>query len=125
MTALMPVSKPISQLHLAPGSRMTIPDVNWEEFHTALQFVRVLQEQSSTLSTKFNSYQKYYDERYKHIRNDHKPSDTFKLPVSSGQAYGFFNFKERNLNNVRYPKKKCEETKYAEAIVLSGKQFMK
>jgi Uma2 family endonuclease len=37
MTALMPVSKPISQLHLAPGSRMTIPDVNWEEFEAILQ----------------------------------------------------------------------------------------
>jgi Uma2 family endonuclease len=37
MTALMPVSKPISQLHLAPGSRITIPQVNWEEFETILQ----------------------------------------------------------------------------------------
>lgn len=37
MTALTPVSKPIGQLHLAPGSRMTIPEVNWEEFEAILQ----------------------------------------------------------------------------------------
>jgi Uma2 family endonuclease len=37
MTTLGPVSKPISQLHLAPGSKVTIPDVSWAEFETILQ----------------------------------------------------------------------------------------
>jgi Uma2 family endonuclease len=37
MTALLPISKPISQLQLEPGSRMTIPDVTWEEFEAILQ----------------------------------------------------------------------------------------
>jgi Uma2 family endonuclease len=36
MTTLIPISKPISQLHLAPGSRMTIPGVSWEEFEAIL-----------------------------------------------------------------------------------------
>ncbi|MBE9157938.1 Uma2 family endonuclease [Nodosilinea sp. LEGE 06152] len=37
MTTLVPVSKPISQLHLAPGSKVTIPDVSWAEFEAILQ----------------------------------------------------------------------------------------
>ncbi|NJL49108.1 MAG: Uma2 family endonuclease [Leptolyngbyaceae cyanobacterium SM2_5_2] len=37
MATLLPVSKPISQLHLAPGSKVTIPDVSWEEFEAILQ----------------------------------------------------------------------------------------
>jgi Uma2 family endonuclease len=37
MTTLVPVSKPVSQLHLAPGSKVTIPDVRWAEFEAILQ----------------------------------------------------------------------------------------
>ncbi|MBD2325749.1 Uma2 family endonuclease [Alkalinema sp. FACHB-956] len=37
MTFSVPVSKPISQLQLAPGSRVTIPGVSWEEFEEILQ----------------------------------------------------------------------------------------
>jgi Uma2 family endonuclease len=33
----IPVSKPISQLQLEPGSRLTIPAVTWEEFEAILQ----------------------------------------------------------------------------------------
>jgi Uma2 family endonuclease len=37
MTAVSPVVKPVSQLQLAPGSAVTIPNVNWEEFESILQ----------------------------------------------------------------------------------------
>lgn len=37
MTALIPIVKPISQMKLTPGSTVTIPDVNWQEFETILQ----------------------------------------------------------------------------------------
>jgi Uma2 family endonuclease len=37
MTTLVPISKPISQLHLAPGSRVSIPDVSWAEFEAILE----------------------------------------------------------------------------------------
>lgn len=30
MTAAIPVFKPVSQMQLAPGSTVTIPDVSWE-----------------------------------------------------------------------------------------------
>lgn len=37
MTAVMPVVKPVSQMHLAPGSIATIPNVSWQEFESILQ----------------------------------------------------------------------------------------
>lgn len=36
MTALSPIVKPISQMKLAPGSAVTIPNVNWQEFESIL-----------------------------------------------------------------------------------------
>ncbi|HIK32564.1 MAG TPA: Uma2 family endonuclease [Oscillatoriales cyanobacterium M59_W2019_021] len=36
MPATVPIVKPISQIHLAPGSVMTIPDVSWQEFESIL-----------------------------------------------------------------------------------------
>lgn len=37
MTAAIPVFKSVSQMQLAPGSTVTIPDVSWEEFESILQ----------------------------------------------------------------------------------------
>ncbi|MGF2039850.1 MAG: Uma2 family endonuclease [Nostoc sp. CmiVER01] len=37
MTSAIPVFKPVSQMQLAPGSTVTIPDVSWEEFESILQ----------------------------------------------------------------------------------------
>ncbi|MFN6478898.1 Uma2 family endonuclease [Nostoc sp. DedQUE07] len=37
MTPAIPVFKPVSQMQLAPGSTVTIPDVKWEEFESILQ----------------------------------------------------------------------------------------
>jgi hypothetical protein len=99
--------------------------LSWDETHLALQSVKSYLNDQAKKSTRYISHEKYYYETYKHIRKDVSPNTTFKLPVSSNQLYGFHNFKERNLNGVRYPKVKCDETKFAEAIVLTGKQFMK
>jgi Uma2 family endonuclease len=37
MTAVSPIVKPVSQMQLAPGSAVTIPNVSWEEFESILQ----------------------------------------------------------------------------------------
>lgn len=100
-------------------------EISWEEFYEALQKARIKQEKEVSRGKQLNSYQKYYDNRFKHIRSGHQPSDVFKCPLVNGHNYGFYKFTERDLNDVRYPKKKSEETKYAEAIVMTGKQFMK
>ncbi len=37
MTAVSPIVKPVSQIHLSPGSLVTIPNVSWQEFESILQ----------------------------------------------------------------------------------------
>jgi Uma2 family endonuclease len=37
MTVVTPVVKPVSQMQLAPGSAVTIPNVSWQEFESILQ----------------------------------------------------------------------------------------
>lgn len=37
MTAVILVAKPVSQMQLAPGSAVTIPDVSWTEFEAILE----------------------------------------------------------------------------------------
>jgi len=37
MTSVSPIVKPISQMILAPGSAVIIPNVSWEEFESILQ----------------------------------------------------------------------------------------
>ncbi|ERT09057.1 restriction endonuclease family protein [Lyngbya aestuarii BL J] len=37
MTVTTPIVKPISQMHFSPGSVVTIPNVNWQEFEAILK----------------------------------------------------------------------------------------
>ncbi|NES97663.1 MAG: Uma2 family endonuclease [Desertifilum sp. SIO1I2] len=37
MSAISPIVKPVSQMQLAPGSVLTIPDVSWDEFELILE----------------------------------------------------------------------------------------
>lgn len=100
-------------------------ELNWEETQEILANLRENLKSTSDKSKNYSSYQKFYDDMYKHKRKEISPNDTFKSPVTYGQNYGFYKFRERDLNDIRYPKVKCEETKYAESIIMTGKQFMK
>lgn len=80
---------------------------------------------SAETTKKYSSFKQYYDDTYKHKRKNVAPNETFKSPVIYSQSYGFYNFKEKDLNYIKFPKRKCEETKYQESIIMSGKEFMK
>jgi hypothetical protein len=80
---------------------------------------------TSIKSKKYTSHKSYYDDIYKHKRKEVSPNETFKVPVTYSQSYGFYKFNERNLNEIKYPKKKCEETKYAESMILTGNSLLK
>ena len=107
--------------------------INLEELLSTIQIIRGMLNkyldylnEVAKKSKKFDSYQKYYDETYKHKRKEANPYDSFKLPVTYGQQYGFYKFKERDLNDdPKFPIIKCEETKYGDAIIQAGKNFMK
>lgn len=76
-------------------------------------------------SRNYTSFKQYYDDTYKHRRKEIAPNQIFKSPITYNQNYGFYNFQVKELNELKYPKRKCEETKYAEAIIMTGKEFMK
>ena len=60
-------------------------------------------------------------DEYHHLRKGDIPSVYFRTPVCRGMQYGFYQFKDdHDLNNIKHPKVKCNETKYAEALVMSG-----
>lgn len=97
----------------------------WEEVKNGLESVRNDLNLKAEASKTYTSFEKYQYERFKHVRKEGYPSDAYKLPVSAGYEYGFHGFKERNLNKERFPINKCEETKFAEEIIKTGKHFMK
>jgi hypothetical protein len=99
--------------------------ITFEEVQLTLARIRDYLQESSKKSTYYTSYQKYYDDTFKHRRKPANPNDTFKLPVSTGQNWGFNRFLERDLNYQKYPKIKCDETKYAESIIMSRQTFNK
>ncbi len=96
-----------------------------DEVFITLERIREYLSEISQKSVTYTSFQKYYDDMYKHKRKQINPNDTFKLPVTYSQSYGFYKFTDRDLNESKYPKKKCEETKYAESIIMSRQTFTK
>ena len=93
--------------------------LTWEEIHTALNEIRDALNEQAKKSVTYTSFQKYYDDTYKHIRKEVEPNDVFKSPSTSGQNFGFYKFQLHNLNNIHHPKVKCDETKYAESLIMS------
>ena len=87
--------------------------------------MREFYKSKSENSTKYTSFGKFYDDSFKHLRKEANPADTYKMPVTYGQNYGFYKFHERDINDVRFPRKNCEETKYADYMVRTGKNAMK
>lgn len=76
-------------------------------------------------SKSYRSFQKYYDDTYKHKRKEVQPSEVFKAPVTYNHNIGFQKFQEgRDLNDVHRPIWKCNETKFAEFMIKTGKQFL-
>jgi hypothetical protein len=96
-----------------------------EEILQILSLIREKADLSATNSKIYSSYGKYCDDTYKHRRKEPNPNEVFKSPVTYTQNYGFYKFTDRDLNDVRYPKKLSDETKYADSILKTGKHLMK
>ena len=99
--------------------------LTWEDLLSVLLNLKEFFTSTSEKSKKYSSFSKYYDDTYKHIRKEVNPNETYKMPLTYGQDYGFYKFKERDLNDVKFPRKNCDETKYADIMVRTGKHIMK
>ena len=91
----------------------------WDEIKTTLDVIRKHLNETAKKSVNYTSFQKYYDDTYKHIRKGTEPNEVFKSPSTFGQNFGFYKFQIHDLNNIHHPKKKCDETKYAESLIMS------
>jgi hypothetical protein len=96
-----------------------------EEMMSAVNEIRYDLNKTAEKSIKYNSFKQYYDDTYKHRRKEVCPTEIYKTPVTFGQTYGFQKFTERDLNDVKHPIIKCDETKYAEIIAMTGKHILK
>lgn len=105
------------------GKKNMDDTLTWEEIKKTLNDIRNNLNETAKKSIKYESFHHYYNATYKHVRKETDPNVVFKCPVTYGQNYGFYKFCHHELNNIHHPKRKCDETKYAESLIMS--KFLK
>ena len=115
-----PLDEEVEIFNNFSGKQSPEDQLTWPEIAEILKNIRNNLNEIASKSVKYTSYQKYYDDTYEHIRKETNPITVFKSPCTALENYGFYNFKIHDLNNIHFPKRKCEETKYAESFVQSG-----
>jgi Uma2 family endonuclease len=101
MATQMRVTKPISQMRLAPGSLVSIPDVSWQEFEAILQ---ELGERRSARIAYSNSTLEIMVPLPEHERSKEMVSDIVKFLLRQGgrryEAFGSTTFKREGTAGV-------------------------
>jgi len=96
--------------------------ISWQEFVAALKEAKAaskeVDEYRDKSSTEFKSSNELRETMRRHKRVGREPSEKTRLPMTSGQEYGWE--KKSVVRSVRYPKKSCPETEYIDAMVKSG-----
>mmetsp|Transcript_72719 Transcript_72719/g.115114 ORF Transcript_72719/g.115114 Transcript_72719/m.115114 type:complete len:179 (-) Transcript_72719:80-616(-) len=96
-------------------------DVSWADLEAGMDEIRHMLHGVSKNAAEFNSYQELADERFKHTRFRKDPMDKYKAPMTESQRIGWH---EEEVYNERFPKTSCAETKYADAMVLAGTDYL-
>ena len=86
-------------------------------FLAAVQQVRDVASALEKNAKTYASFQELNDDRRKHRRGKCGPMEIFKAPQTANQQFGWH---LENVTLVRYPKKACAETKFADVLVKSG-----
>lgn len=97
--------------------------ITWEEFTQALDRIRGDLEEKSKRAVEVTSFEILNYRRRKHIRAEQDPTEKYRKPLTFGQTYGFFNSveaKQESTSMKTFYRKKCEETRYADAMISSG-----
>lgn len=98
--------------------------VSWEEFRTG---VKALQDEMEgkelEKDAKYASAEELRATRRKHTREAKGPKDTLAVPLTTGQEVGWTLEEAAAMPQKRLPKKRCEETKYADELVKAGVFF--
>mmetsp|Transcript_23576 Transcript_23576/g.41791 ORF Transcript_23576/g.41791 Transcript_23576/m.41791 type:complete len:187 (-) Transcript_23576:2244-2804(-) len=97
--------------------------ISWEEFASAVQRIREDLEEKSKRAVEVTSFETWNYRRRKHIRAEQDPTEKYRKPLTFGQTYGFFNeaeAKQQSTSMKTFYRKKCDETRYADAMISSG-----
>lgn len=95
-------------------------ELSFEELVSILKEIRDNLNEKAKKSVNYSSYGAYTFDCYHHRSAASRPNTVFKSPATKGMSYGFYDFKNINLNNVHRPIRKCPETLYAESQVRLG-----
>lgn len=101
--------------------------ISWEEFTQAVDAMLEYLNEKAKNATEVRSFEEWTFLRRKHIRSKLHPVEKYRKPLTYGQGYGFFNDSTvRTLPTATrtfYARKKCEETKYADALIKTNYHF--
>jgi len=94
--------------------------LSWTELEAGLNHVRGVMEEIAKNAKEHTSHSDFKDDMRKHRRFGKAPMDKYKAPMTEAQSVGWH---EEEVENERYPKKACAETKYCNAMLMTNKHF--
>mmetsp|Transcript_81618 Transcript_81618/g.239633 ORF Transcript_81618/g.239633 Transcript_81618/m.239633 type:complete len:178 (-) Transcript_81618:89-622(-) len=92
----------------------------WGELEVAMDGIRENLASVAKNATEYTSFDDFITDRTKHRRLGKDPMDKFKAPMTESQSIGWH---EEEVFNERFPKKSCDETRYADEMVKAGQEF--
>mmetsp|Transcript_79429 Transcript_79429/g.184318 ORF Transcript_79429/g.184318 Transcript_79429/m.184318 type:complete len:178 (-) Transcript_79429:125-658(-) len=107
----------VDELMLDQDTEATI---GWETMEAALDRIRENLMFISKNATEYTSVDDLKSDMTKHRRMMKDPMDKYKAPMTEAQSIGWH---EEEVFNERFPKKSCEETRYADEMVKAGQDF--
>ena len=112
-----PLDKEVAYFIINSGKSNPNDSLSFEELISTLNIVRNKLNETSKLAKQYDSFEVMQYDMEKHKARKVSPNVFFKRPAHAGMNYGFYNFGDIELNTVHYPKCKCDETKYQEAMI--------
>lgn len=92
--------------------------ISWEEFLEAARVLKEAKAREEKGKREFQSNGELRESMRRHTRRGAGPMETLRRPVTSGQEIGFHDGSKIEVK--RFPKKSCEETKFAAAMFAEG-----
>merc|ERR1719316_2288172 len=106
----------VTTLHLEDEGELT-----WEEVAAGCDAIREQLKGVAKNATEFTSLIDFSEERFKHTRLRKDPMDKYKAPMTDSMRIGWH---EEEVFNERFPKTSCAETRYADAMVMAGQDYI-
>mmetsp|Transcript_83766 Transcript_83766/g.147836 ORF Transcript_83766/g.147836 Transcript_83766/m.147836 type:complete len:176 (-) Transcript_83766:61-588(-) len=95
--------------------------VTWKELVEGMADIRTMLAGVGKNAVEYSSGSDLRCDRFKHTRMKKDPMDKYKAPMSESQKVGWH---EEEVYNERFPKTSCNETRYADAMVRAGVDFI-